>query len=124
LSTKEAGRGYGSAYYDDQLWTGALRIINGGCENYVLLIVTGAERGNLWYDARHDALGIFPLAGPLGARVQFDGLQASREISRWFPEAIRRAYAERRPRSRAFLPYGIAIVVGTLIVGALNYCCR
>ncbi len=48
-----------------------MRIVNDGCELYYLLIVTGSERGNVWYDGRMNSKGIFPLEGKNG-RVAFD----------------------------------------------------
>ncbi len=57
-----------------QVWTGAMRIINMGCELYYLLVVSGPERGAIWHDARQNGDGIYPLQHGDGRRVSFDDL--------------------------------------------------
>jgi hypothetical protein len=55
--------GWRAAYYDPLLFRGAMRIVNLGCEGYELLVISGAERGNIWSDHRADSSGgIYPLA--------------------------------------------------------------
>jgi hypothetical protein len=73
LSLKDAKLGWGAPYYDDNLWRGAMRITDTGCESYHLLVVSGPEYGNVWSDERATASkGIFPLVGGEGGRVSIE----------------------------------------------------
>ena len=64
--------GWRAPYYDKLLFRGAMRIVNVGCETYYLLVVSGAEAGNMWCDDRAGTQsGIFPLS-VLGRRATFE----------------------------------------------------
>ena len=47
-------------YWSTQHMDGAIPICELGCGLRQLLIVTGAERGNIWYDDRADWKGLYP----------------------------------------------------------------
>src|SRR5262245_438587 len=59
---------------------GALRVCNVGCENYLLLVVTGRSRGEIWADSRIDALGVYPLKDREGRVLRFDAWIESIEL--------------------------------------------
>src|SRR5262245_13393131 len=52
VGLKDPRVGWNSAYYDDMLFRGSMRIKNLGAEGYHLLVVSGSERGNVWADER------------------------------------------------------------------------
>lgn len=53
--------GWKSPYFDEKYWTGSMRIVNTGCEGYLLLVVTGPERGTIWIEDRACSFnGIYP----------------------------------------------------------------
>jgi hypothetical protein len=65
--------GWQSAYFDEMLFRGSMRIANLGCEAYDLLVVSGTERGNIWCDERASAgTGIYPRTGPNGDRLRIE----------------------------------------------------
>ncbi len=47
-------------YFADHHIDGALPVFPFGCNIEILLVVSGAERGNLWFDSRSDDEGIYP----------------------------------------------------------------
>lgn len=48
-------------YFDVRHAVGSMRIVDVGCEEYLLLVLSGPERGNVWVDARASASkGIYP----------------------------------------------------------------
>ncbi|MFC8455196.1 SMI1/KNR4 family protein [Kitasatospora sp. NPDC057223] len=53
-----------------QLTTGAVCLGHEGCGTYDWLVVSGAERGSVWFDDRPTDAGLTPL-GPPDARVRF-----------------------------------------------------
>jgi hypothetical protein len=81
LAIHDAARGWNSPYFDAWLCRGAMRVQSLGCDEYLLLVVSGPERGNMWHDARavsHIARGgdgqrgIFPKASFGGGRVTIE----------------------------------------------------
>jgi hypothetical protein len=82
---------YNSPHYDDALWTGAMRILNAGCELYFILVVTGAEPGHVWYGGRHAGAGIVPVENPRGRRVRFADLTTPSpwSLRDWFRDLTR-----------------------------------
>jgi hypothetical protein len=67
----------------DQLWQqfeepaysqGALAICDYGCGLYFSLIVSGPERGKVWFDRRADEAGLFPLRHPHHRQEHLDFL--------------------------------------------------
>jgi hypothetical protein len=57
---------YEEEYFRDEHIQGALRICHEGCGMYLLLVMTGSERGHIWMDDRASDRGIFshnPLTG-------------------------------------------------------------
>ena len=66
-------RGWFAPYFDHLLACGAMRITNMGGEQYNLLIVSGAEAGNVWCDDRAcNGTGIYPLKAGNRRRVHID----------------------------------------------------
>jgi hypothetical protein len=60
------------AYLDPRHMSGALCISQVGCGDFLLLVVNGAERGNIWFDGRGNYSGIFPEQAAGGtARISF-----------------------------------------------------
>lgn len=64
------------ARLDDEAWdpalmNGAFPICHHGCAYRTYLVVTGPERGNLWFDGRASDEGIVPHAGPDGQHITF-----------------------------------------------------
>jgi hypothetical protein len=55
---------FDEAYFNDAYAKGALQICHEGCAYYFLLVVTGNERGYMWFDGRASDGGIFPLSAP------------------------------------------------------------
>ncbi|MGB8355187.1 MAG: SMI1/KNR4 family protein [Chthoniobacteraceae bacterium] len=85
--TKEE-MGWRSPYYDNNLACGAMRVVNTGCEGYDLLIVSGPERGNMWYDDRAcSGKGIYPLRAKGTNRVSFQEyvrIKKNEKAFHWF----------------------------------------
>ena len=52
VTVHDASKGWGSPYFDPWLCRGAMRAQSLGCDEYLLLVVSGPERGNMWHDAR------------------------------------------------------------------------
>lgn len=62
-----------SPYFDRMLFRGSMRIGNLGCEAYDLLVVSGPERGTIWWDERASSrAGIHPRTGPHGGRLRVE----------------------------------------------------
>ena len=59
------------AYLDTRHISGALCISQIGCGDFVLLVVNGAERGNIWVDGRGNYSGLFPQQGVGTERISF-----------------------------------------------------
>jgi len=59
------------AYLDPRHICGALCISQYGCGDFLLLVVNGPERGNVWFDGRGNYSGIFPEQGAGAARISF-----------------------------------------------------
>ncbi|MFK7905348.1 MAG: DUF4844 domain-containing protein [Chitinophagales bacterium] len=49
-----------SNYYKDELTYGSIYISNYGCGLRFLFIISGEEKGNIWFDGRADRGGIYP----------------------------------------------------------------
>jgi hypothetical protein len=81
-TAEELKKGY--RYFDKVHWTGSMRVANLGCENYCILIVSGAEYGSIWVDERMSGRGIYPLSVLGKPRVTF----------REFAQGAFRAYLE------------------------------
>ncbi len=60
-----------AAYWDPSLVDGAIPICHHGCALRTWLVVTGADRANVWYDGRADNQGLLPHEGPGGSRLTF-----------------------------------------------------
>jgi hypothetical protein len=61
---------------DDEYWApsltdGAFWVCHHGCALRTLLVVTGPERGNVWYDGRADTSGIAPHVDQDGRHLSF-----------------------------------------------------
>ena len=48
-------------YFEPKWIDGSIRICHEGCGYYVILVVKGSEKGNVWLDARASDGGIFPI---------------------------------------------------------------
>jgi hypothetical protein len=58
--------------YWDPKWTeGAICLCHHGCAKRSWLVVTGEERGNMWYDATADEEGLEPHSSPTAKRLTF-----------------------------------------------------
>ena len=66
--------GWDSPYFSVDHWSGAMRIVNLGCELYYVLVITGPARGTIWLDGRADATGIVPLVDARGQHADFETL--------------------------------------------------
>jgi hypothetical protein len=58
LSSEE----YENEYFRDEYIQGSLHVCHEGCGYYILLVVVGHERGNLWFDGRASDGGVMPIA--------------------------------------------------------------
>lgn len=56
---------------NDKLSTGSIRICNAGCENYIILVVSGNCSGEIWTDYRIDGEGIKPINTKGGTPMTF-----------------------------------------------------
>jgi hypothetical protein len=72
------------AYLHPRHISGALCISQFGCGDFLLLVVNGAERGNIWFDGRGNYSGIFPEEGAGTARISF-----SEWYLAWLDESIK-----------------------------------
>lgn len=80
MAIHDPTRGWGSPYFDAWHCRGSMRLQGLGCGEYLLMVVSGPERGNLWHDDRalsHLAGGgarggIFPKTAKGAARVTID----------------------------------------------------
>ena len=59
------------AHFNPKYIDGAIPLSDLGCGQTLLLVVTGAEKGNLWHDDRPDHVGISPISLN-GQRVRFN----------------------------------------------------
>lgn len=69
---------------DPSLVNGAIWISHHGCALCTLLVVTGAERGNVWADRRTDYSGIAPHVSRDGRHLRFGEWYVS-----WLEECVR-----------------------------------
>ena len=83
---------FDARYWDRALVDGAMPICHEGCAHRVLLIVTGREAGNLWYDSRASDGGLGPWLGPEGTRQTF-----TTWYEHWLQEALASAGPQRAP---------------------------
>ncbi len=75
LSLYSENQGWNSPYFDKNLCRGSMRVTNTGCEGYVIMVVSGPCRGQLWRDLRaSDMKGIFPITDSNGARVLIEAV--------------------------------------------------
>lgn len=58
-------------YFSTEHISGSICFCNLGCGELFLLVVTGAEAGNVWYDGRGNYGGIFPYSYKEKERVSF-----------------------------------------------------
>jgi hypothetical protein len=58
-------------YWSSRHVNGAIPICHHGCNLRECLIVTGAERGNMWFDDRPDWQGLYPSTIPIRNRITF-----------------------------------------------------
>jgi hypothetical protein len=58
-------------YWSSRHVNGALPICDHGCNLRELLVVTGPERGNMWFDDRADWKGLYPDTKRGGGRLTF-----------------------------------------------------
>lgn len=64
-------KAYWECYYSRNIDTGSLDICEYGCALRYKLIVTGNERGNIWFDARVDQGGLSPQKNKHGKKLSF-----------------------------------------------------
>lgn len=77
-----------SEYFDPSLINGAIWISHHGCALRTMLVVTGAERGNVWADRRADHSGISPHVGGNRWHLTFGDWYMS-----WLEECLRESAA-------------------------------
>lgn len=72
-------------YNSDRHICGTLFLCGTGCGHYAMLIVTGAERGNVWGDSRVSDGGLFPFSTKDGNRMGFREwlVSASHHCEEW-----------------------------------------
>lgn len=58
-------------YYQDNLKQGSMYISEYGCALKFLLVITGRERGKIWFDQRADREGIHPVTDQQGNHLDF-----------------------------------------------------
>jgi hypothetical protein len=58
-------------YYERSLLDGAFYICHHGCALRTVLVVTGPERGNVWFDGRPDDTGLVPHTDQHGRHLSF-----------------------------------------------------
>ena len=76
-------------YYDSTLVNGAIPICHHGCALRTWLVVTGPERGHVWFDGRAQDTGIAPHQGNGGERLTFGD---------WYAQWLNQSLAELRVR--------------------------
>ncbi|HVV88569.1 MAG TPA: hypothetical protein VHE35_36245 [Kofleriaceae bacterium] len=62
---------FDAEYYAPWILAGALWICHHGCALRTVLVVTGPERGNVWYDRRADGEGLEPHVDADGRHLSF-----------------------------------------------------
>lgn len=62
---------YWESYCKYELTQGCIYIAEYGCALRFLLVVSGAEKGNIWFDQRADRKGITPVLDEQGNRLDF-----------------------------------------------------
>jgi len=67
----DAQDAFDAHYFHTSLVNGAFPICHIGCALREWLVISGPERGNVWYDARPDLAGIHPLKDASGNRLSF-----------------------------------------------------
>jgi len=60
LEDDSAYEAHTAEYYSDKWETGILKVCNYGCGVSINLVVTGAEKGNMWVDDRCNDGGVYP----------------------------------------------------------------
>jgi hypothetical protein len=59
-------------YFDPKIVNGAIPISDAGCNLRYWLVVTGPEKGNIWFDKRADFGGLIPVSDALGHHMSFE----------------------------------------------------
>ncbi len=72
-------------YWSPKWTAGAICICHHGCALRTWLVVTGPERGNVWYDGTADRAGLRPHVASDGSHMSFGA---------WYEEWIERSLAE------------------------------
>ena len=75
---------YMKEYYSEELTNGSLYLADYGCALRYILIISGKEKGNVWFDQRADRKGINPVLDQDGNKVSFSDWYIS-----WLDNSIR-----------------------------------
>jgi hypothetical protein len=78
-------------YWERSRVNGAMPICHEGCAHRVLLVISGAEAGRLWYDSRASDAGLGPMTGADGSRHTFTSWYRA-----WLEEALASLPVRRR----------------------------
>lgn len=62
---------YWEQYFKDELTYGSIYITEYGCALRFLLVITGAEKGKIWFDQRADRNGLNPITNKNGNKLDF-----------------------------------------------------
>ena len=65
-------------YFDNKHISGSIRLSHYGCGIFYFLVVTGAEKGNIWVDDRCNDCGIYPAISKMA--------KAKMNFSEWYQE--------------------------------------
>lgn len=80
---------YWEQYCKDELTYGSIYITEYGCALRFLLIITGDEKGNIWFDQRVDQNGINPVKSEKGNKLDF---------SDWYVEWLDKSITEMKEK--------------------------
>ena len=72
-------------YFSEKYITGSIRICHYGCAIYCILVVSGKEKGNIWFDDRASDNGIYPLSTETKERYNF-----SEWYSEWINDSLKK----------------------------------
>ncbi len=100
---KETNGSQASAYFDQKFIQGSIAIAEYGCGIQARLVITGAERGNIWIDDRTNEGGIYPLNSHCAAffhddpdmdTYMYESVEESKEalsFDEWYENWLNRA---------------------------------
>jgi hypothetical protein len=72
-------------YYSEKHIAGSIKVCHYGCAIYCHLVVSGPEKGNIWFDDRASNHGIYPLSSESKERYSF-----SEWYNEWLSESMKK----------------------------------